>query len=146
MKINENTETNNCTFRTKNLTSDERNRIVQALLQQCKNKKLYRGVINSVAKEFKLNRKLVSRIWKTAKEQLNSGNSSIKVISNKKDKCGRKKKDYSENLQAMKKVPFNRRGTIRSLACAIEVPKSTLHDRLKEGTIFKRITSAVKPL
>lgn len=45
----------------------------------------------------------------------------------------------------MKKVPVNRRGTIRNLACAIEVPKSTLHDRLKEGTIFRRITSAVKP-
>lgn len=84
MNINDNTETINCTFRTKNLTCDERNRIVQALLQQFKNKKLCRGAINSVAKEFKLNRKSVSRIWKTAKEQLISRNSAIKVISKKK--------------------------------------------------------------
>ena len=35
----------------------------------------------------------------------------------KKEKCGRKRKNYSENLTKMRNVPLNRRGSICSLAC-----------------------------
>ena len=45
----------------------------------------------------------------------------------------------------MRNVPFNRRSTIRSLAYAIDIPRSTLFRILKEGTI-KRINSTLKPL
>ena len=42
-------------------------------------------------------------------------------------------------------VPLNRRSNLRSLACATEISKSTLHRRLKEGDI-RRHSSAVRPM
>lgn len=46
----------------------------------------------------------------------------------------------------MAAIPFNRRGTLRSLSHAIQIPKSTLHRHLKQGTTIKRISSTIKPL
>ena len=58
-------------------------------------------------------------------------------------KCGRKKMqvDLSEVLN----VPLHRRSTIRSLAKAIGVKRSTLHRRFKEG-LLRRHSSTLKPL
>ena len=45
----------------------------------------------------------------------------------------------------MRRVPMRRRQTIRSLACAISVPKSSVFRILKDQKI-KRVSSTVKPL
>ena len=52
-----------------------------------------------------------------------------------------KKKPF--NPDAIKDVPLRERHTVRDLANALKMPKSTLHDRLKEGK-FRRHTNAIK--
>jgi hypothetical protein len=105
---------------------------------------LSRGAINEVANKFEVSRLTISRIWQMAKKQYEEGKISADV-SSKKVNCGRKRKDYSENLKRIKHIPINRRGTIRSLSCAIDVPKSTVFRRFKEGKHLKWISSTVKP-
>ena len=47
------------------------------------------------------------------------------------------------NPDAIKDVPLRQRHTVHDLANALHMPKSTLHDRLKEGK-FRRHTNAIK--
>jgi len=130
----------------KNLTADERNGLLQHLLQRSKDgTTLSRGAILEDAPKFEVSRQTISKVWKKAKIQFNKGNIYADVSSNK-NKCGRKRKNYSKNFNQMKEIPLNHRGTIRSLSCAIDVPKSTLFERFKEGNILKRISSTVKPI
>lgn len=131
--------------KSKQLTLNQRNGILQKLLQYKNGEKLQHGAINTVAAEFAVSRLTVSKIWYIAKKQYSEGQISADVSSKKKKKCGRKRKDYSENLATMKNIPMNRRGSIRSLSAAIGIPKSTLFDVFKRGNDFKRISSAVKP-
>ena len=89
------------------------------------------GAINIVAADFEVSRLTVSKIWHIAKKQYSEGKISADVSSNKKKKCGRKRKDYSENLANMKNIPMNRCGSIHCLSAAIDIPKSTLFDVFK---------------
>ena len=111
--------------------------IVQFLMHQKKNEKLQKDEnqkvkITLTAKQFKCNRMTISRIWKRASENNCQGESYINVDSLKKQNCERKCKDYGEKLEKLRHIPLSRRGTIRSAAHAIEVPKSTLFRILKE--------------
>ena len=128
------------------LTDEERERILQLLLQRFDNArgKLQQGAIGDTAISVKLSRRTVSRIWNRARETF-AKDSIYKAPSRKSVRCGRKPKDFSEVLHKIESVPLSRRSTIRSLAQAIEVPKTTLHRKFKAG-FFKRISSAIKPL
>jgi hypothetical protein len=64
------------------------------------------------------------------------------VSNKKKGNSGRKRKDLE--LSRMKTIPLNKRRTIRSLAKALGVNRSTLHRRFKWGKV-KRITDTLKP-
>lgn len=128
------------------LTNEQRKNIFEQLLKRMKGKKLQHGAINEVAKDVGVTRLTVSKIWKMAQGQYNEGKISADVSSKKKKKCGRKPKDYSENISKIKNIPFNQRSTIRCLARAIDVPRSSLFDILKKGNKIKRISSTVKPL
>lgn len=130
----------------KQLTANQRNGILQNLLQLKKDEKLKHGAINKIAADFGVTRLTVSRIWHAAQIQYSEGKICADVSSKKKEKCGRKRKDYSENVAKIQDVPFNRRGSIRSLSFAIGIPKSTLFDIFKRGNNFKRISSTIKPL
>ena len=131
--------------KSKQLALNQRNGILQKLLRYKKVEKLQHGAINIVATDFEVSRLTVSKIWHIAKKQYSEGQISADVSSNKKKKCGRKRKDYSKNLANMKNIPMNRRGSIRCLSAAINIPKSTLFDVFKRGNDFKRISSTVKP-
>ncbi|TBU20886.1 hypothetical protein CWI38_0012p0020 [Hamiltosporidium tvaerminnensis] len=63
------------------------------------------------------------------------------IPSKKKKRCGRKPKDYSNNLARIKNTPLNRLGTFRSISFEIAIPKSTLFDVFKSGKYTKRISS-----
>lgn len=126
-------------------SSKDRVAIVQFLMHQKKNEKLQKGAITLAAKQFKCNRMTISRIWKRASENNCQGESYANVDSLKKQNCGRKCKDYGEKLEKLRHIPLSRRGTIRSAAHAIEVPKSTLFRILKKGKSIKRVSSTIKP-
>nr|CAD41471.3 OSJNBa0079A21.15 [Oryza sativa Japonica Group] len=61
--------------------------------------------------------------------------------SKKKKNCGRKKLSF--NPDAIKDVPLRQRRTLRDLANALHMLKTTLFRRLKEGR-FRRHTNAIK--
>jgi len=126
----------------RNLTNDERQQIYAALLHQSDHGRLKRKSTAIVAEMFHVNRPQVQRIWQRAK-QCRSQGQPVDVRSWKSKKCGRKKMqvDLSEVLN----VPLHRRSTIRSLAKAIGVKRSTLHRRFKEG-LLRRHSSTLKPL
>lgn len=127
-------------------SNKDRVAIVQFLILHKKNEKLQKGAIALAAKQFKCNRMTISRIWKRASENNFQGESYGNVDSLKKQNCGRKCKDYGEQLEKLRDIPHSRRGTLRSAAHAIGVPKSTLFRILKKGKVIKRVSSTIKPL
>jgi hypothetical protein len=95
------------------------------------------GVTKSVAADMGVPWRVVQRVWRDG--QTGGG---ILAFENKKKKfCGRKKNPF--NPDAIKDVPLRQRHTVRDLANALHMSKSTLHDRLKEGK-FRRHTNAIK--
>jgi len=66
-------------------------------------------------------------------------------VASKSKNSGRKRKNFAENLEKMKDVPLNQRSTLRSLSAAIDVPRTSLFRRLKDGDSIKRVSSFLKP-
>ena len=98
---------------------------------------LKEGVTKSVANDMGVPLRVVQRVWRDGKTD--GGISAFD--SNKKKNCGSKKHPF--NPDVIKDVPLRERQTIRGLANALKMPKSTLHKRLKEGK-FRRHTNAIK--
>jgi hypothetical protein len=65
-------------------------------------------------------------------------------VSHRKRNCGRKPKDWSNQLATMPNVPLSRRGTIRSTAAALGIPKSSFGRIMKDNGI-RAHSSAIKP-
>ncbi len=70
----------------------------------------------------------------------------VDVRSKKKGQSGQRRLERGNVLERIREVPLNQHQTIWSLACAVNVPKSSLHDMLKRDRKLKRISSTVKPL
>jgi transposase len=111
------------------------------LLGVAKSGKLPSGTIKSAAEKFIVSTKTISRIWRRSKET--PENSPANVVSKKAGHVGRKRihLDLGEKLKA---VPLRRRKNLRSIAFELNISKSTLHRRLKEGE-FRAHSSALKP-
>lgn len=132
--------------RTKNLSNDERNGVLQSLLLKLTGPHtLERGAVKEVAASFNVSPRTVSRIWAKYRSDRAAGKICADVSSRKKGSSGRKKIDYASNFALIKDVPFNKRGTFRSLSHAIGVPKSTLQRRLKTDKAIRRVSSSIKP-
>lgn len=132
--------------RTKNLTTEERNGVLQELLTRTREgKQLKRGAVKDVADLFAVSRQAVYRIWTKAQNDFRTGKVCADVSSPKKGRSGRKRKDYAVEIASIRNVPFNKRGTLRSLACSIGVPRSTLHRKLKNEKEIRRISSSIRP-
>lgn len=115
------------------------------MLQRRQDGALIKGTIAAAVSKFGVNKTSVYRIWKRAMDQVKEGKVILDVAS-RKSKCGRKTIDYSTEFHEVKDVPLSRRGTLRSLSPAINVPKTPLFRRLKAGNEIKRISSTIKPL
>ena len=123
---------------TKNLTGRQRQDIYEDLLQRSKNGKLKRTY---VAAKFNVQLRTVQRIWQRAKRCKAQG-ILVDVKSLKLKNCHRKKIEV--DLSRVADIPLNRRGTIRSLANALGVKKTTLHRWFKEG-LLRQHSSALRP-
>ncbi|TBU09657.1 hypothetical protein CWI36_0011p0010, partial [Hamiltosporidium magnivora] len=108
----------------KQLTKEQRQGILEKLLQQIEENKLKHGAIKKVSCTF---------------ENLPCSTNSIQKGKDIKPK------DYSNNLAQINNTALNRKGTLRSLSFAIDIPKSTLFEIFKSGKYIKRISSTVKP-
>lgn len=112
----------------KDLTSAERQQILQTLLEQYDGGKLKKGDITTIADSFNVHRNTIGRLWKRANQSVKDG-SDFMDVSSRKTNCGRKKREIDMN--DVTKVPLSKRGTIRSTAAAFSIPKSTLYRKFQ---------------
>ncbi|KAF7142618.1 hypothetical protein RHSIM_Rhsim05G0119600 [Rhododendron simsii] len=124
-----------------NLTNEQRKEIFQALLLRTVDGKLTRGCVPEVAAMFSVSNKTIHRIWSRAKACEAHG-SKVDVSSKKRRRVGRKRREIDWNK--VRGIAFHRRTNIRSFSEALEVPKSTLHQPIKEGEIRPH-TNPLKP-
>ncbi|XP_021991321.1 uncharacterized protein LOC110888087 [Helianthus annuus] len=94
-----------------------------------------------VATLFSVSIRTISRIWHDAKLQLQHG--SVVDVSSKRANVIRRKR-IQIDFTHVSQIPLRRRTNIRSLAKAINVSKSTMHRRIKEGALRPH-TNAIKP-
>ncbi|XP_059663713.1 uncharacterized protein LOC132309419 [Cornus florida] len=125
----------------KELTNQERQAIAEILLMQSENGKLKRHTIPATAKMFSVCARTISRIWHRLVENLSNG-SAIDVSSKKHNRVGRKR--VQVDLNKVSEIPLRQRTNIQSLSFAMQVAKSILHRRIKEGLIRPH-SNALKP-
>ena len=139
----------------KDLTVRQRRDVVSRLLWELKDHgptmKFPKGVVTAVASEFRVSHDTIRRVWKRAVENFNDPDVKQFCASPQKiNNCGRPHKWNRDELrEAVKAVPSNHQKTIRSLACALGIPKSTLFamksDRENNAVILP-VSTAARPL
>ena len=110
---------NNQRSKRKQLTAEERHAILQMLLERSEDGVLKNGSIIAVAGQFKISRLTVSNLWKRGKQSVANG-SRYMDVSSRKSRCGRKKKDYTEQLRGIVNVPLNQSSTVCSTSAALQ--------------------------
>jgi len=140
----ENKEKHNPKVRKRDLSNDERAGIIQFLLERSENKVLRRGAIKQAAEAFKVHRRSITRVWQRGLASLERGSLFMDGSTLKKGKCGRKKINYQPYIDAISKIPLDKRTSLRSTASALGVSKSTLYRRLKDGD-FRKHNCYIKP-
>lgn len=81
-----------------------------------------------VATKFSTSIRTVQRIWNRS----NQGEGTSETVCSRKPRnCGRKRVEI--NLNQMRDIPLRNRTTLESLACVMNVKKSTLIRRLHSG-------------
>jgi hypothetical protein len=125
----------------KNLTDLQRTGIYEELLARSVNRKLKKTTTREVANMFHVSVHKVRRVWRRAKECLRQG-VPVDVRSRKPKNSGRKRIVVDLNMVA--EIPRSQRRTIRSLARALGVKKTTLHRMFTDG-LLDRHSSSLKP-
>jgi len=123
------------------LTERERQDIYEDLLRLSNNGKLKRDSTTLIAAKYNVHVRTIQRVWQRAKKCLEQG-IPVDVKSLRPKNCGRKK--IQVDLTRVVDIPLNRRGTIRSLATALNINKSSLHRLFKEG-LLRRHSNSLKP-
>ncbi|GMF33215.1 unnamed protein product [Phytophthora fragariaefolia] len=118
----------------RNLTYEERRAMLDFLMTRRVEgtTKLVRHAVTDAANEFGVDRRTVSRLWKRAVQSLENGDEVCDIASRKVGRRGRRKRDWSAELERVKEIPLAHRGSIRALATAVGIPKTTLYELLKE--------------
>jgi DNA invertase Pin-like site-specific DNA recombinase len=111
------------------------------LLGSSKNRKLKRNSTTIIVAKYNVRIQTIQRVWKREKKYWAQG-IPVNVNGLKPKNYGRKK--IQVDLSTVPDIPLNRRGTIRSLAHALGVNKSTLHRLFKQG-LLRRHSNSLKP-
>jgi DNA-binding TFAR19-related protein (PDSD5 family) len=130
----------------KNLTEAQRSGICTELLARSvmnrqRQLTLPKNATREVANMFHVSLYKVRRVWRRVKECHRLG-IPVDVRSRKPQNCGRKRIEV--DLSTVPDIPRSQRRTIRSLARALGVKKSTLHKVFTEG-MLDRHSSSLKP-
>lgn len=130
------------TFRNKRLKLEERQAIAKFLLKESKEGSLKYGSITQAAMLFKKSIRTIQRIWKQCQSSVDNGMSSLDVSLRLTGKVGRKR--IGVDINQVKEIPLYRRTNIRSLAFAMNMAKSTVFRRVKDGTLRPH-SNSIKP-
>nr|GMD72821.1 Transposase, Tc1-like protein [Ipomoea batatas] len=106
------------------------------------NGKVKHGSVKEVANMYSVSTRTVSRIWKKGIACVANG-VQVDVSLNLSGNVGRKR--IAINPEDVARIPLNRRTTIRSMASALSMSKTSLHRRVKDGSL-KSHSNAVKPM
>ncbi|XP_049388575.1 uncharacterized protein LOC125864031 [Solanum stenotomum] len=129
------------TTKNKRLKFEERQAIADWLLKESKEGKLKYGSLKQASILFNKSRRTISRIWKQCKSSVDNG-TPLDVSSKLVGRVGRKRVEV--DINQVKEIPLCRRTNIRSLAFAMNMAKSTVFRRIKDGTI-RTHTNSIKP-
>ncbi|ETI39799.1 hypothetical protein F443_14645, partial [Phytophthora nicotianae P1569] len=95
--------------RTKELSDEDRSRVVSAVLSLSTDGTPARGALAFVAAEFDVDPSTISRIWSRARNAfLATGSYAAKSL---KDNSGRPRKDYSAQIELLRDVDLLKRTT-----------------------------------
>ena len=133
----------------KNLTDDERIRLKDFLLEGLADGPVFalkRGVLKEGADYFSVTKGTVSRLWKLWREKRNhSINGEWDVTSGiKKNGPAVKHNRDGVSVSALA-VPLSERWNIRSMAVALDIPKSSLSRMIADDGVLVPHTSVIKP-
>ncbi|RHX99992.1 hypothetical protein DYB36_013468 [Aphanomyces astaci] len=125
-----------------NLTSMDRNAILHRLLALVTPQStLPRGAFTAIAVDFDVARSTVRHVWLRAAVNLEDKRRPCSDVSSCiNGHCGRNLK-YANVASRMKVVPKSKRTTFGSIAAALNMPRSTLHDYYKRGDFVKYSSS-----
>ncbi|KAK8631061.1 hypothetical protein V6N13_079825 [Hibiscus sabdariffa] len=101
-----------------------------------------KGSISQIAAMFLVSTKTVSRLWNQVKRFVEQG--IVVDVGSLYNRRTSTKRRILLNMDRILDIPLRRRTNIRSMAKALDMSKSTLHRRIKEGLI-KPHTNVIKP-
>ncbi|KAL4362037.1 hypothetical protein GQ457_04G021530 [Hibiscus cannabinus] len=127
----------------KQLSKEQRQALFETLLKQSHNGKLPKGSISQIAAMFLVSTKTVGRLWNQVKRFVEQG--IVVDVGSLYNRRTSTKRRILLNMDRILDIPLRRRTNIRSMAKALDMSKSTLHRRIKEGLI-KPHTNAIKAL
>ena len=94
-----------------------------------------KGVVKWLSSSYQVSKDVIYRIWRKT-------NQTGDVQHKKTKNCGRKRKDI--DIEKKRDIPLHKRGSLWSLAKALEWSTTQLLKYLKEG-VLRRHSSALKP-
>nr|GLL16850.1 Transposase, Tc1-like protein [Ipomoea trifida] len=124
------------------VSKDKRKIIFEALLKHSVNGKVKHGSIKDVANLYSVSTRTVGRIWKKGVACVRNG-VPVDISLNLSGNVGRKRIEIKPEDVAG--IPLNRRTTIRTMASALNMSKTSLHRRVKEGSL-KPHSNSIKPM
>jgi hypothetical protein len=125
----------------KNLTNEQRQSVWESLLAHFVDGELIPWTQKRLADQFQVSERTIRSIWLAGKPSIGT-NIAASVISKKKGRVGRKSNQI--DMDQIRALPTNLRKNIRTLAGQLDIPKSTLHRRIKEGQLIRH-SNAIKP-
>ena len=135
------------------LTAQQRQDVVDRLLPELQGnsdkQKFPKGVLSAVAAEFKVCPTTIRRIWRRALSNFKDPAVNRYCSDPLKNKCGRRQKwNRVEVREALKEIPVCEKRSIRSLAHALCIPKSTLFQMkgLDNDAVVMAVSTASKPI
>ncbi|KAG6397705.1 hypothetical protein SASPL_143875 [Salvia splendens] len=126
----------------KNLTTPQRNAVVQFLLRASVNGKPKWGMFKAAEEKFNISRTSIYRYWQAAKNQQEQGE-TINSVSGKITKGSRCKR-VTLDLALFSSLHYTKRGSIRSLAVGLQCSKKTV-GRWVDAGLIRADTSTIRP-
>lgn len=112
------------------------------------------GILAKCAKNFNVDRTAMSKFWRERCRKMtedgktvNEAGRDFNWFQTRQKERGRKPKfDRGELRKKVRLLTFKERKNFRSMAVATGVPPATLHRMLKKEKVFRRHSSALKPI
>ena len=120
--------------------------MIDELLKGSNNSILQRGDLRRVADIYQQHRKTVSKFWREQNKQKAACVQSPDLHNRQKGNIGQKEGvDITALVELLKEIPLKNRTTVRSIAAALNVPRSTLFRNL-EKLVLRSSSRFLKPL